>query len=166
MRLNASAGHKVVPAAIRNDGDKAEPPPSSACLPNTGPTLTTSIPLKFSSASWGIAAFRILESRQEDLARNVNRFTLDQPGPAHHFSKQQKIGDGPMALYRATATVIFGNLAIGVSSVTRLCGCCAQAGSSHFKSRAGSSGSTTRRAVADGRHNDDPRWTRPGRIPP
>ena len=49
-----------------------------------------------------------------------------------------------MTLYRAsiTAAVIFGSLAIAVSSATRLCGCCAQAGASHFKSRAGSSGST------------------------
>ena len=106
--------HKVVPAAIRNDGDKAEPPPSSACSPNTGPTLTTSMPLKFSSASSAIAAF--CKSREEDLAGNVNHFTLDQPGPAHHLSKQQKVGNGPMALYRATAAVIFGSLAIAVSS--------------------------------------------------
>jgi hypothetical protein len=27
VRLNASGGHKVLPAAIRNDGDKAEPHP-------------------------------------------------------------------------------------------------------------------------------------------
>jgi hypothetical protein len=32
----------------------------------------------------------------EDLATNVNHFTLDQSGPAHHLSEQQKIGDGPL----------------------------------------------------------------------
>ena len=34
----------------------------------------------------------ILEVAGKDLATNVNHFTLDQPGPAHHFSKQQKSG--------------------------------------------------------------------------
>src|SRR6516164_6091854 len=84
------------------------------------------MPLKFSSASSAIAAF--CKSREEDLAGNVNHFTLDQPGPAHHLSKQQKVGDGPMALYRAMAVVIFGSLAIAVSSATRLYGCCARTG--------------------------------------
>jgi len=35
----------------------------------------------------------ILEVAGKDLATNVNHFTLAQSGAAHHFSKQQKIGD-------------------------------------------------------------------------
>ena len=70
----------------------------------------------------------ILEVAGKDLATNVNHFTLAQSGPAHHLSKQQKNRGRPMALYRAMAAVIFGSLAIAVSSATRLYGCCAWAG--------------------------------------
>jgi hypothetical protein len=55
--LNAAAGYKVVLVAIRNNGDKAEPHPILRLLEEHRPTLTTSAPLKFSTASLAIAAF-------------------------------------------------------------------------------------------------------------
>ena len=55
-----------------------------------------------------------------------------------------------MALYRAMAVVIFGSLAIAVSSATRLWGCCARAGlwdpAQKFAGPKGRTGLTTRDA--------------------
>src|SRR5262249_45865629 len=59
------------------------------------------------------------------LARSVSHFTLGQPRAAHRLDRNsvvsnKKLGRAPMTVYRAliTAAVIFGSLAIAVSSAT------------------------------------------------